>query len=202
MVDRNVSINYSFTIVGFGYPAVYGISQTELCFREPATSPFTQSRATSHQGPVARRSMMVSMTVQGTNVFAPQVSENEERFLRRMAFYDQCMQWIHEFERTMLARDVSSGMSGLSMQFSSNFSSNISTGIAEFRWRNLTFCVLHIDLKTNTITTPFMGIVKQRFDALKQESQFNGVKMLRWFLVEVVKNEISKLAKFRDALVE
>ena len=45
-----------------------------------------------------------------------------------------------------------------------------------------------------------MGIVKQRFDALKQESQFNGVKMLRGFLVEVVKNEISKLEKFRDAL--
>ena len=143
---------------------------------------------------------MASITVQGINLFAPQASENEERFLRRMAFYDQCTKWIYEFERTMIAKDVPSGMSGLSIQFFSNFSSNISTGSAEFRWRNLTFCVLHIDLKTNTITTPFMGIVRQRFDALKQESQFNGVKMLRWFLVEVVKNEISKLEKFRDAL--
>ena len=143
---------------------------------------------------------MISFTVQGTHVFAPLPNENQEHFLRRIAFFERCTQWMCEFERTMLAKDIPGGMSsGFSVQFSTHFSS-VTCGITEFRWRNLAFCTVLFDSSTNEITTRLLGIVKQRFDALKQESPFNGVKMLGGFLIEVVKNEISKLEQLRDAL--
>ena len=146
---------------------------------------------------------MVSITIQGANLFAPQSNENEEGFLRRMGFYEQCTRWVHEFEHTMLTKNVPGGMSSLSVQFSSNyFPSHTFASVAEFRWRNLTFCALWFNSETNEIVLPWswVGITRLRFESSKQEPQFNCVKMLSGFLIEVVKNELSKLEKLRDAL--
>ena len=139
---------------------------------------------------------MASIMIQGTNLFAREANEDKEHFLRRIAFYEQCTQWMREFEQSMLAKDIPGGISALSVQFSSH----LYEGIAEFRWRNFSFCVLWFNPRANIITTPFGGIAKLRFEAIKKTPYLNGVKVLSGFLIEVVKHELSKLEKLRDAL--
>ena len=138
---------------------------------------------------------MALITTQA-NLFARQTGEDDQLFLRRIDFYAQCTQWMHEFEQSMLAKDIPGGINALSVQFSSN----VSRGVAEFRWRNFTYCMLWFDPGTKLITTPFVGISKLRLEALKQSPHLNGVKILSGFLIECVKNELSKLEKLRDAL--
>ena len=138
---------------------------------------------------------MALITTQA-NLFARQTGEDDQFFLRRIDFYAQCTQWMHEFEQSMLAKDIHGGISALSVQFSSS----VGRSVAEFRWRNLTYCMLWFDPRTKLITTPFVGIAKLRLETLKQASHLNGVKILSGFLIEVVKNELSKLEKLRDTL--